>query len=126
MIDQHQWPVWGNERVRTELANKRDLYKYIHDQTIRMMNQWMGPTEIAEALTMPPGLENDWSARAITARSRTIQRPCISAMSVGTMEILRLSIGCPCRRGQKYLEYMGGSAAVIARARDDFKARNYR
>src|SRR5260370_23514438 len=62
MIAQHTWPVWGNERVRTHLANQRDLYKYVYDQTIRMMNQGLGPTEIAEALTMPPGLENDWSA----------------------------------------------------------------
>jgi alkyl sulfatase BDS1-like metallo-beta-lactamase superfamily hydrolase len=61
MIAQHQWPVWGNERVRAHLADQRDLYKYIHDQTIRLMNQGLGPTEIAEALTMPPGLEKDWS-----------------------------------------------------------------
>src|SRR5258706_5749675 len=63
VIDQHTWPVWGNERVRAYLANQRDLYKYVHDQTIRMMNQGLGPTELAEGLTMPPGLENDWSAR---------------------------------------------------------------
>ena len=59
LIAQHTWPVWGNERVRARLASQRDLYKYVHDQTIRMMNQGLGPTEIAEALTMPPGLEND-------------------------------------------------------------------
>ena len=63
IIDQHEWPVWGNERVRAKLANYRDIYKYVHDQTIRMMNRGMGPTEIAETLTMPPGLENDWSVR---------------------------------------------------------------
>jgi len=94
IIAQHHWPVWGNERVRARLANQRDLYKYVHDQTIRMMNQGLGPTEIAEALAMPPGLENDCPRADITARSRIIQRPYISAMSAGTTEILRLSIVC--------------------------------
>ena len=36
LINQHQWPVWDNARVRTSLADHRDLYKYIHDQTLRM------------------------------------------------------------------------------------------
>jgi len=123
LIAQHHWPVWGNERVRTRLANQRDLYKYVHDQTIRMMNQGLGPTEIAETLTMPPGLRTTGPLANITARSRIIQRPSISAMSAGTTEILRLSIACRAsKRPRKYLEYMGGSAAVIARAREDFKA----
>ncbi len=63
MIAQHNWPVWDNERVRARLANQRDLYKYIHDQTIRLLNQGLGPTEIAASLTPPPGLESDWSTR---------------------------------------------------------------
>ena len=43
LINQHQWPVWGNARVRASLENHRDLYKYIHDQTLRMMNEGMRP-----------------------------------------------------------------------------------
>src|SRR5260370_34048025 len=92
-----------------------------------MMNQGVGPSEIAEALAMPPGLENDCPRADITARSRIIQRPYISAMSAGTTEILRLSIVCRAsKRPKNYLEYMGGSAAVIAPARGDFKAGRYR
>jgi alkyl sulfatase BDS1-like metallo-beta-lactamase superfamily hydrolase len=47
LTDQHSWPVWDNQRVRATLARFRDLYKYIHDQTLRMMNDGMGPAEIA-------------------------------------------------------------------------------
>jgi len=43
MIDQHSWPVWESQRVRTTLARFRDLYKYVHDQTLRMINHGMGP-----------------------------------------------------------------------------------
>src|SRR5215469_1655580 len=63
LINQHQWPIWGNARVSASLEAHRDLYKYIHDQTLRMMNEGMEPREIAQSLTMPPGLEKDWSLR---------------------------------------------------------------
>ena len=126
MIAQHQWPVWGNERVRAHLANQRDLYKYVHDQTIRM-NQGLGPTEIAEALTMPPGLENDWSARGyygtISHDSKAVYQRYIGRYDGNPATLNRLP---RVEEAKKYLEYMGGSAAVTARAHDDFKAGRYR
>jgi alkyl sulfatase BDS1-like metallo-beta-lactamase superfamily hydrolase len=127
MIAQHEWPVWGNERVRARLASQRDLYKYVHDQTIRMMNQGLGPTEIAEALTMPPGLENDWSARGyygtLSHNSKSVYQRYIGWYDGNPATLNRLP---RVEEAKKYLEYMGGSAAVIARARDDFRAGRYR
>jgi alkyl sulfatase BDS1-like metallo-beta-lactamase superfamily hydrolase len=127
LIAQHQWPVWGNERVRAHLANQRDLYKYVHDQTIRMMNQGLGPTEIAEALTMPPGLENDWSARGyygtISHDSKAVYQRYLGWYDGNPATLNRLP---RVEEAKQYLEYMGGSAAVIARARNDFKAGRYR
>ena len=127
IIAQHTWPVWGNERVRARLANQRDLYKYVHDQTIRMMNQGLGPTEIAEALTMPPGLENDWSARGyygtISHNSKAVYQRYVGWYDGNPASLNHLP---RVEEAKKYLEYMGGSAAVIARARDDFKAGRYR
>jgi len=127
LINQHQWPVWGNARVRASLADHRDLYKYIHDQTLRMMNQGMAPREIAEALTMPPGLENDWSLRGY-----------YGALPQDAMAVYQRYAGWydgnpahldplpPVEEARKYVEYMGGAKAAIARARDDFKAGSYR
>jgi alkyl sulfatase BDS1-like metallo-beta-lactamase superfamily hydrolase len=127
LIAQHQWPVWGNERVRVRLANQRDLYKYVHDQTIRMMNQGLGPTEIAEALTMPPGLENDWSTRGyygtISHDSKAVYQRYLGWYDGNPATLNRLP---RVEEAKKYVEYMGGSAAAIARARDDFKAGRYR
>lgn len=127
MIDQHQWPVWGNERVQTELANKRDLYKYINDQTIRMMNQGLGPTEIAESLTMPPGLENHWSAHGLYGNlsqdAKAVYQRYAGWYDGNPATLDRLP---RIEEAKKYVEYMGGEAAVIARARNDFKAGQYR
>jgi alkyl sulfatase BDS1-like metallo-beta-lactamase superfamily hydrolase len=109
------------------LANQRDLYKYVHDQTIRMMNQGLGPTEIAEALAMPPGLENDWSARGyygtISHNSKAVYQRYVGWYDGNPATLNRLP---RVEEAKKYLEYMGGSAAVIARARGDFKAGRYR
>jgi alkyl sulfatase BDS1-like metallo-beta-lactamase superfamily hydrolase len=110
-----------------QLAYKRDLYKYVHDQTIRMMNQGMGPTEIAETLTMPPGLENDWSAGGyygtISQNSKAMYQRYVGWYDGNPATLNRLP---RVEEARKYLEYMGGSAAVIARAREDFKAGHYR
>jgi len=127
LINQHQWPVWGNERARTNLANHRDLYKYIHDQTLRMMNEGMEPREIADAMTLPPGLEADWAAH-----------PYYGSLSQGVMAVYQRYVGWydgnpanldplpPVEEARKTVEYMGGADAAIARARTDFKAGNYR
>jgi alkyl sulfatase BDS1-like metallo-beta-lactamase superfamily hydrolase len=127
VIDQHTWPVWGNQRVRAYLANHRDLYKYVHDQTIRMMNQGLGPTEIAEMLTMPPGLENDWSLRGyygtISHDSKAVYQRYVGWYDGNPATLNRLP---RVQEAKKYVEYMGGSAVAIARAREDFKAGQYR
>ncbi len=56
----HHWPMWGRERVVTYLSQQRDLYAYLHDQTLRLMNQGYTGIEIAEVLEMPPALEAAW------------------------------------------------------------------
>jgi alkyl sulfatase BDS1-like metallo-beta-lactamase superfamily hydrolase len=127
LIDQHQWPVWGNDRVREKLANNRDLYEYVHDQTIRMMNEGMGPAEIADAMTMPPGLEGYWPARGyygtLSHDSRAVYQKYVGWYDGNPVNLNRLP---RVDEAKKYLEYMGGPTAVITKAREDFKNGNYR
>lgn len=59
----HHWPTWGQERVVRFLSEQRDLYAYLHDQTLRLINQGWTGIEIAEHLKLPPALENAWHAR---------------------------------------------------------------
>jgi alkyl sulfatase BDS1-like metallo-beta-lactamase superfamily hydrolase len=59
----HHWPTWGRERAVEFLALQRDLYLYIHDQTLRMINQGFTGAEIAERFEMPPALEQAWHTR---------------------------------------------------------------
>ncbi len=60
---QHHWPVWGNERIRDFIARQRDVYKYLHDQTVRRLNAGHSAAEIAETLTLPESLATHLDAR---------------------------------------------------------------
>lgn len=59
----HHWPTWGEENLRTFLTQQRDLYGYLHDQTVRLMNRGHVGSEIAEVIELPPALERAWHAR---------------------------------------------------------------
>ena len=98
--------------MRARLANHRDLYKYVHDQTVRLMNQGMGPTEIAEGVTMPPGLEHEWSTRqyygSFSQNSRAVYQRYVGWYDGNPATLNRLP---RIEAAKKYVEYMGGVAA---------------
>ncbi|SCE57489.1 Alkyl sulfatase dimerisation [Streptomyces sp. DvalAA-43] len=56
----HHWPTWGRERVLAFLSEQRGLYAYLHDQTLRLLNQGLTALEIAETIQVPPALERAW------------------------------------------------------------------
>lgn len=56
----HHWPTWGRESVIEYLSLQRDMYGYLHDQTLRLLNKGYVGSEIAEMLTLPPALESNW------------------------------------------------------------------
>jgi hypothetical protein len=72
----HNWPRWGNADLREFLVLQRDLYKWMHDQTMRLANKGYTALEIAEELELP--------LAASMAISCTTPRRCISDISVGT------------------------------------------
>lgn len=127
LINQHQWPVWGESRVREALEDHRDLYKYIHDQTLRMMNEGMPPADIAETLTLPPGLETDWALRGyygtLVQDARAVYQRYTGWYDGNPAH---LNPPPPAEEAKKLVAYMGGADAVLARAREDFKAGDYR
>jgi alkyl sulfatase BDS1-like metallo-beta-lactamase superfamily hydrolase len=56
----HHWPTWGTENIRRFLTEQRDLYGYLHDQTLRLLNEGYIGAEIAEMIEMPPVLDAAW------------------------------------------------------------------
>ncbi|MDQ7861290.1 hypothetical protein RCO48_10270 [Peribacillus frigoritolerans] len=71
MVTAHTWPIWGRDNVLEQLESQRDLYKYIHDQTIRLANLGLTPDEIAEKLKLPEKLDKVWSNRGVLRNIET-------------------------------------------------------
>jgi len=124
---QHHWPVWGNARVLDFLGKQRDLYKYLHDQTVRLMNHGYKAVEIAERLTLPRSLASTWHVRGyygtLSHNAKSVYQRYIGWYDANPANLNPLP---PVERGRKYVEYMGGADAVIRRAREDFARGEYR
>jgi alkyl sulfatase BDS1-like metallo-beta-lactamase superfamily hydrolase len=127
LIGQHHWPTWGRETILDFLARQRDLYKHVHDQTVRLMNHGKRPVEIAEVLRLPAGLARDWTVRGyygtISHNSKAVYQRYLSWYDGHPANLNPLP---PSESGAKYVEYMGGADKVIARARTDFAKGEYR
>lgn len=63
VFNQHHWPVWGEQQARQFITAQRDVYRYIHDQTVRHINAGLTSAEIAEQLQLPPTLSQHMSTR---------------------------------------------------------------
>jgi alkyl sulfatase BDS1-like metallo-beta-lactamase superfamily hydrolase len=124
---QHQWPVWGNDRVLEYLGKQRDAYKYLHDQTVRLMNHGYTADEIAERLALPASLAQTWHVRGyygtLSQNVKSVYQRYLGWYDANPAHLNPLP---PVERGRKYVEYMGGAAAVVERARADFARGEYR
>jgi len=127
IIAQHHWPVWDSARAQEFLAGQRDLYKFIHDQTVRLMNQGYRPGEIAETLQLPASLAQRWYARGYYGTLRHNVRG-VYQRYLGWYDgnPANLDSPAPVDAARKTIEYMGGIEAVLERARADYAAGNYR
>ncbi len=127
MIMQHTWPTWGGDRVQGMLRNQRDMYKYLHDQTVRLMNKGYVGTEIAEAIKMPPSLAQDWSTHPFYGHLKhNIKAIYQRYLGYYDSNPANLDALPPVPAAKKAIEYMGGADAVLKRARADYAKGEYR
>jgi alkyl sulfatase BDS1-like metallo-beta-lactamase superfamily hydrolase len=124
---QHHWPVWGNARVLDYLSKQRDLYKYVHDQTLHLMNHGYTADEIAERLTLPKSLAGVWHTHGyygtVGHSARAVYQRYLGWYDANPAHLNLLP---QVERARKYVEYIGGADAVIGRARVDFQKGEYR
>lgn len=127
LIAQHHWPVWGTEDTRHFLQVQRDMYKFIHDQSVRLINLGYLPGDIAETLRMPESLQQEWSARGyygtLKHNSRAIYQRYMGWYDANPANLDPLP---PREYARKTIDYMGGVDQVINRARTDFANGEYR
>ncbi|MDG2308462.1 MAG: alkyl sulfatase dimerization domain-containing protein [Candidatus Binatia bacterium] len=123
----HHWPRWGRDTVRGFLTKQRDLYRYIHDQSMRMANQGETMLEIAEQLEVPDSLGTEMHARGyygtLNHNAKAVYQRYLGWFDGNPAHLHGLP---PVAAGKKYVEFMGGAAATLEKARAAFEAGEYR
>ncbi|HLS00186.1 MBL fold metallo-hydrolase [Mycolicibacillus parakoreensis] len=114
----HHWPTWGGPRITEFLGLQRDLYAYLHDQTLRLINRGYTGAEIAEDLTLPPALERAWHARGYYGSvSHNVKAVYQRYMGWFDGNPARLWPHPPQALATRYVAAMGGPQRVVELAR---------
>lgn len=123
----HHWPTWGRERALEFLSVQRDMYLYLHDQTLRMMNQGLVGAEIAERFEMPPALAAAWHTHGYYGSvSHNVKAIYQRYMGWYDGNPANLWAHPPVEAARRYVDAMGGADAALAVARDAFEEGDYR
>lgn len=128
LIGQHHWPTWGRERIVEMLSDQRDMYAYLNDQALRLMNQGYTPLEIADQLkTLPQPLASKWYARdyygSVSHNVRAVYQRYLGFYDGNPAHLNPLP---PEQTAQKTIEWMGGAEAVLGKMREAYARGEYR
>jgi alkyl sulfatase BDS1-like metallo-beta-lactamase superfamily hydrolase len=106
---------------------QRDMYAYLHDQTVRLMNQGLVGAEIAERLELPPALAQQWHTHgyygSVSHNVKAIYQRYLGWYD-GTPA--HLWTHPPVESARRYVDAMGGADAATNVAQRAFDAGDYR
>ena len=123
----HHWPRWGNDEVIDYLERQRDLYRWMHDQTLRMANKGLVASEIAEVLDLPEDFLECSHTRgyygSLVHNTKAIYQFYLSWYDANPAHLWSHP---PQEAGRRYVEFMGGADELLAKARRSFDQGDYR
>lgn len=127
VLASHHWPKWGTERVQTHLRNQRDIYRYVHDATLRAANSGSGMIEAAEKMEAPKFLDEDFGARGyygtLNHNSKAVYQHYFGWWSGVPAEYHKLP---PEQSAVKYVAAMGGADAVLKQGIKAYETGDFR
>lgn len=117
LLASHHWPTWGRRNIITLISEQRDFYAYLHDQTIRMMNDGLTGIEIAEKLKLPPALQQAWHLQgyygSISHNVKGIYQRYLGWFDGNPAHLWQHP---PTEEGERYIKCMGGADEVVSKA----------
>ena len=116
-IASHHWPVWGNANIQQFITMHRDVYKYTHDQTVRLMNAGYTPSEIADKVQLPKSLADFMAVRGHYGDLRHNVKA-VYQFYLGFFDgnPAHLNPLAPADVGKRYVELAGGPDKALAAA----------
>ncbi|OCB31255.1 alkyl sulfatase [Mycobacterium malmoense] len=123
----HHWPTWGAENIVEFLSLQRDMYAYLHDQTLRLLNRGYTGVEIAEMFQLPPALERAWHTHGYYGSvSHNVKAVYQRYMGWFDGNPARLWPHPPEALAPRYVDAMGGIDRVVELARTAFDTGDFR
>ena len=123
----HHWPTWGQENVAQFLASQRDIYRYVHDQTLRNANAGATMVEAAEAVEEPAFQAGDFATRGyygtLNHNAKAVYQHYFGWWGGVPAEYNRLPHEVTAER---YVDAMGGAASVLEIGQNAFSSGDYR
>jgi alkyl sulfatase BDS1-like metallo-beta-lactamase superfamily hydrolase len=128
LFAQHNWPTWGGERIRTFLADQRDMYAFLNDRTLHLLNQGLTPLEIADSIKKLPGsLDQKWYTRgyygSLSFNTRAVYQRYMGFYDGNPANLNPLP---PVETARRTVEAMGGETAVLEKMRGAIAKGEYR
>jgi alkyl sulfatase BDS1-like metallo-beta-lactamase superfamily hydrolase len=127
LFNSHGWPRFGKEAIANYVGSHRDAYKYLHDQTVRLMNKGFNAAEIAEQIALPDVLAKEWYNRGYYGTMRHNAKA-VYQRYLGWYDgnPANLNGWPPEEAGKRYVAAMGGAKAALKIAQTAFDAGDYR
>lgn len=126
-IGSHNWPVWGNANIRKFITMHRDVYKYTHDQTVRLINAGHTIKEIPDLIKLPQSLEGFFGARGyygdLRHNVKAVYQFYLGAYDGNPANLNPLP---PQESAKRYLALLGGSDKAVAAAQAAYDKGDYR
>jgi alkyl sulfatase BDS1-like metallo-beta-lactamase superfamily hydrolase len=118
MFAAHGVPRFGQAKIADFLSSHRDAYKFLHDQSVRLMNNGLTASEIAETLALPESLASRWYNRGyygtMSHNAKAVYQRYLGWYDANPANLSPLP---PEPAAKKYVEAMGGPAKVMGQAR---------
>lgn len=126
-VAQHHWPVWGNANIQDFIKTQRDVYKFIHDQTVRYMNSGLNGSEIAEKIKLPPELDQKLYVHGyygtLKHNAKAVYQYYMGWFDANPSNLDPLP---PRDAAKKYIELAGGEANALKNAQKAYDQAEYR
>ncbi|MFC0843892.1 alkyl/aryl-sulfatase [Streptomyces noboritoensis] len=123
----HHWPTWGNDNIVELLSSQRDLYAYLNDQTLRLINTGATGIEAAEDFELPDSLAAHWYNRgyygSVSHDVKAVYQRYIGWFDGNPAHLWNYP---PTEAGRRYVDAIGGVEALLTKAQDAYTGGDYR
>ncbi len=127
LFSPHHWSITGNERIVDHIKKYRNVFKYIHDQSLRLANKGYTMVEIGEMIKLPPELEKNWASRGyygtVNHNAKAVYNFYLGYFNGNPSTLNEYP---PADAAKRYVEFMGGADAVLEKAKASREKGDYR